>query len=441
MIGLREGLQSGIVLSVILLCPEFRQRGKFVLLLVSIGALAGLLIGFSPLWTQGKFLEPSEWMLLRLTFDILVMYVSIALILWRSRWFLWPVLVVLLFFDMRELGFVFLDTFQMKGSAKGVLYGCLGFGFGLIPLIGLKFVPTSGAVEEVFTLPGTLVLASGLKLLFSGVGELHDTSLVIVLQKGFERFLYTFVHWVQGYFLVPEHPYIEMPLQEFGRFVSSGRMAMVLVVVLLIAPPMALLFNMYISPEPFIRVPKKAFARLKLATFRRKTFLGSVPGFLVFFFIIGLIHVANYRANPMYDPVAVPVLASSDEIVIPVQSKQFKLTDKKLHKFVFYHEKNEIIFIVILRSDGTFGVALDQCEICRPAPWNKAAQGYAQRGEHLVCKYCMSPIPTDTVNNPGGCNPIPIPFTTRDGTIVIKVSDIVRIFKAAEELPKKGTHL
>ncbi|RME63138.1 MAG: DUF2318 domain-containing protein, partial [Nitrospirae bacterium] len=241
--------------------------------------------------------------------------------------------------------------------------------------------------------------------------------------------------------LIPEHRYIEVPLQELGRFLYSERMAMALVVLVLVVPPLSLVVNVYISPEPVVKLSKKAVARLKVASFRRQTLLGSLPGFVVFFFVVGLLHAANFQTNPMYDPVPVPVYASGSEIVLPIEGRLGKLTDKKLHKFVYYEGKKEIVFLVILRPDGTFGVALDQCEICQPAEWNKAAEGYAQRGDHIVCKYCMTPIPPSTVNNPGGCNPIPVPFQTKEDAVIIKVSDLVRVFDAAEKLQKKGTHL
>ena len=77
----------------------------------------------------------------------------------------------------------------------------------------------------------------------------------------------------------------------------------------------------------------------------------------------------------------------------------------------------------------------------RPADWNTDAKGYAQKGEHLICKYCMTPIATSTVNNPGGCNPIPIPFSVQDGSIVIKLADLTGIYDKTQALEKKGTHL
>lgn len=441
LIGLREGIQVCLCLGVISLCPEIRKRWAHVFLVVFSGMLAGFFIGLGPLLGFREILKTEVWNLLRVSFDILVLYSGLLFFSYKRTWPLWGVFFFLFFFDMREFGFILQDTVQMKASYTVLFYSLGGFLIGLIPLAGFRYLWQKEMTKEVFTLPGTMILAGGLRLLFSGAGELHKEGLITFMQKGMERFLYPLIQTLQDLFLIPEHRYIEVPLQDLGRFFYSERMAMAIVVLVLVVPPLALLFNIYISPDPVVRLSKRAVARLKVATFRRKTLLGSIPGFMVFLFVVGLLHGANFQTNPLYDPVPVPVYAQGAEIVLPLEGKLGKLTDKKLHKFVYYQGKKEIVFLVILKPDGTFGVALDQCEICQPAEWNKAAEGYAQRGEHIVCKYCMTPIAPSTVNNPGGCNPIPVPFQAREDAVVIKVSELLRVFEAAEKLEKKGTHL
>jgi hypothetical protein len=440
-IGLREGFQASVFVSAFLLCPELRKKSRLLVVVLFLGAVTGFFMGLRYLFGFKEFLKAEWWNLLRVSFDILVLYSGLVLLQSRRQWFVWPVFLLFFFFDMREFGFVLQDTVQMKSSYGPMVQGLVGFSIGLLPLGGLGVIRAKEALEEVFTLSGTMVLVGGFRLIFSGLGQLHKEGLIVFLQKGMERFLYPLVRTLQKLLLIPEHRYIEMPFQDLGRFLYSERVAMALVVLVLVIPPVALLLNIYISPEPVVRLPKKAMARLKVAAFRQQTLLGSLPGFVVFFFVVGILHAANFKTNPMYDPVPVPVFSTDGQIVLPLEGKLGKLTDKKLHKFVYYYGKKEIVFLVILRPDGTFGVALDQCEICQPAEWNKAAEGYAQRGEHLVCKYCMTPIAPATVNNPGGCNPIPVPFETLEDAVVIKVSDIVRVFEAAEKLEKKGTHL
>jgi uncharacterized membrane protein len=219
---------------------------------------------------------------------------------------------------------------------------------------------------------------------------------------------------------------------------------MTLTVLFLMVPPLFILAHLFGRPDPLLsNAQAGAQRRLKVAFFRKELLFQSIPVMAALFLLIVLIHAVNISLNPLYDPVPVPVraVANSTAIRIPISDKSGDLTDMHLRKYVYYHGNKQILFIAIMKPDGTVGLALDECEICRPAEWNKDAQGYAQRGDHLVCKYCMTPIPTATVNNPGGCNPIPVPFTVGDEYIVIELDDLISTYKQVEELEKKGTHL
>jgi uncharacterized membrane protein len=132
---------------------------------------------------------------------------------------------------------------------------------------------------------------------------------------------------------------------------------------------------------------------------------------------------------------------SRDMLRISLSDKAGSFEDKKMRKYLYYYGNKQIIFIAMMKPDGTVGVALDECEICRPADWNTDAKGYAQKGDHLICKYCMTPIATATLNSPGGCNPIPIPFKMEDSVITIRSADLIAVFNKLQELEKKGTHL
>jgi uncharacterized membrane protein len=57
-------------------------------------------------------------------------------------------------------------------------------------------------------------------------------------------------------------------------------------------------------------------------------------------------------------------------------------------------------------------VDLDACAICKP-------DGYGQAEGTVICYYCVTLIPLETVGKPGGCNPVPIPFTETDDAVHI----------------------
>ena len=57
-------------------------------------------------------------------------------------------------------------------------------------------------------------------------------------------------------------------------------------------------------------------------------------------------------------------------------------------------------------------VDLDACAICKP-------DGYGQAEGSVICYYCKTLIPLETVGKPGGCNPVPVAFTVKGDSVVI----------------------
>ena len=94
----------------------------------------------------------------------------------------------------------------------------------------------------------------------------------------------------------------------------------------------------------------------------------------------------------------------------------------------------------LMKPDGSVKTCLDECEICEPAQWNRKARGYAQRGKNLVCKYCVTPIAIHSVGQPGGCNPVPFPSSHDADFLYVAVDEVVKAWRALEEMEKKGTH-
>jgi hypothetical protein len=455
LIGLREALQACFVILLVLSHPEISADTSYRRVFLG-GLLGGLLSGFimGYLPSISRILGTNEqWAFMRYITEFMIFYTGLILIFFKAsipRFIplagLYILGIFLSLFDARDLGFIFQDIGQMKEKLTAILLsGMTGLLLGLLPLLLLKsLILKRNLLKEFITTPGLLVFVGTLRFLFGGVGELHKEGVLLSLQKGIERFLNPFITHLETALMIPGHPFLDTPFASIGAFLASDRMAMTLLVLFLVIPPLGILLHIYLSPEPEVSsIEKRAAQRLQIASFRRETLFRSLPGFVSFFVLMVLIHAVNISINPLYDPVPIPVRAdeSGTMIKIPISGKLGDLTDGKLRKFVYYHGNREIIFLAILKPDGSVGVALDQCEICRPAEWNKSAEGYAQRGDHLVCKYCMTPISLQTINSPGGCNPIPLPFKFIEEEIVISVDDLVRVFEKAESMEKKGTHL
>ena len=76
-----------------------------------------------------------------------------------------------------------------------------------------------------------------------------------------------------------------------------------------------------------------------------------------------------------------------------------------------------LVVLMMKKPDGMLAVTLDACEICPP-------DGYGQQEGFVVCIYCMTPIPYDTLGRPGGCNPIPLAAEITDTEVRVSLEEI-----------------
>lgn len=103
-----------------------------------------------------------------------------------------------------------------------------------------------------------------------------------------------------------------------------------------------------------------------------------------------------------------------DMIVIPLS----ELEDMKLHRYQYTASDGvHMRFFLIKKSQGSYGVVLDACEICGPS-------GYYERGNDVICKLCDVIMNRGTIGFKGGCNPIPIPYIVHDEKIKISTQDL-----------------
>ncbi len=455
LIALREAVQCTAILALVmayLVAEGKRARFKY-LLPGALSALAGgFALGYIP-WLAERLPAHETWTFFRFLTEVMVFYAGLALVVFRPREPAPPVVgaglfalgFAVFFFEARSLGFIVLDTGLMEENPYGVFAAGAG---GLVAGFAL-LLPINRQLDRIrfprgLTAATLLIGVGALKFAFGGLGELQEGGILIAFERGTLAFLGSAFEHIRTGLLIEEHPFISVPFTGLMGFLSGDRAAMTLMVIFITAPPVFALLNIFARPDPLVHdIEVAAHRRLSIAFFRRELIYRSVPVLLSFVIIIVLIHALNVSLNPMTAPDPIPGRESADEnlLRIPGSGGMGDLTDGKLRKFVYFYGTKQIIFIAILKPDGSVGLALDECEICKPAEWNKAAQGYAQRGEHLICKYCMTPIAISTVNNPGGRNPIPLPFKLDDRQMVIGIEDLIRVYKEARALEKKGTHL
>ncbi|MDR1487445.1 MAG: Fe-S-containing protein [Deltaproteobacteria bacterium] len=120
----------------------------------------------------------------------------------------------------------------------------------------------------------------------------------------------------------------------------------------------------------------------------------------------------NAREPQIEEPLE--VLASGSDIVLDLDV----LSDGNLHRHVYKTESGTPVrFIVIKKSQTAFGVGLDACDIC-------GQSGYYQRGDQVICKLCDVVMNKTTIGFPGGCNPVPLAFSLKEGKMHIKTEDL-----------------
>ncbi|WP_158240840.1 Fe-S-containing protein [Telmatospirillum siberiense] len=106
-----------------------------------------------------------------------------------------------------------------------------------------------------------------------------------------------------------------------------------------------------------------------------------------------------------------------DEIRIPIE----RVKDGNLHRFAYISSAgHRVRFFLINRYDEAhidIGVVFDACMVCGDG-------GYIQHGDEVICVPCNVRMFRPSIGKSGGCNPIPLPHTVEDGTIVIAASSL-----------------
>ena len=99
-----------------------------------------------------------------------------------------------------------------------------------------------------------------------------------------------------------------------------------------------------------------------------------------------------------------------------------QVSDGDLHRYAAREGGTEVRFLLYQKPDRNVVAVFDACEICGPVGFFKGPNG-------LVCKNCASPINSQSVGTPGGCNPIPLHATTMGDAIVIQEADLASRIK------------
>jgi uncharacterized membrane protein len=110
------------------------------------------------------------------------------------------------------------------------------------------------------------------------------------------------------------------------------------------------------------------------------------------------------------------VEAEEGMVKIPVSD----VDDGEAHYYSYAKDGREIRFFVLQSPDGVIRSAFDACDVCY-----SERKGYDRVGSSVVCNNCGQRFHSSMINEvKGGCNPAPLARERRDGSLVIRVSDI-----------------
>jgi len=333
--------------------------------------------------------------------------------------FLTPLLLLFLFgADTLSLSFFLKDLSAMRQNYEGTYIGALlGTGAGALLLIFSSRLVKRLSLILSFT--GLLFSLSIIKLLFGGTGGYAELSLIPSVQRGLMKFFHDFVHQLFVFFMVPDHPLLKTTVWNFIGLFFGEAFTMFITLLILVVPALIILSRILrppqVIPEGFTGARKRKYIYDFMTMMRLK----AVP-LIVFIIVVTTLWFFKAESGPgLYIPQPVPVVEENGFITLKLNEPGRNIGDGNIHKFIFKKDGQNYRFFVFNRPDGRFAICLDACEICPP-------EGYGQARAHLVCIYCNTPIPFNTVGEPGGCNPIPINFSLRDREIRIEVQEILK---------------
>jgi FTR1 family protein len=216
-------------------------------------------------------------------------------------------------------------------------------------------------------------------------------------------------------------------LSEYGVLPSSEReMALIgpvvshewffFVTILALAALMVLFEARRRQPEP---LPESAAERRKAlwSARRERLWMASVYA-SSFLFIVLITAEFVYTTSVSALSPATRVTFTDGRLSIPLA----QVSDGDLHRFATRENGTDIRFLLYKKPDGNVVAVFDACEICGPVGFFKGPNG-------LVCKNCASPINSQSVGTPGGCNPIPLRSTATADAVIIQEADLASRLK------------
>lgn len=356
-----------------------------------------------------------------------------------SFFFLWTVAVAAIYrSNVRDFPLLrwgrFVDTplsawagASISGMVAGSIIACRlpGFDISAVQLLAFAGLALAGALlagaaraverllPSLITVTPSALLAAVVALLLFCSSFLLRLDLFSPLSMKVMKGIHDFVHQFMESILIPDHIFIRPAIWGYIGILFGKEVGFWGGMVIWFTPAILVALAIYCEPLPSVaHIRQGAQRRRLLATaIRAKRYRLVIP-------VVALVALAaaayqsSFPSVEYWDPKPLAVSATpAGDILIPKKG-EVDLEDGKLHKYLYKQGGREVRFFVLMTPDGKLTVDLDACAICKP-------DGYGQAEGTVICYYCKTLIPLDTVGKPGGCNPVPVPFAEREDGVHI----------------------
>jgi uncharacterized membrane protein len=287
----------------------------------------------------------------------------------------------------------------------------------LLALAAVALVFTALAAEKLlpasFTVSLSGLMAAVVALLLFSSSSMLRLDLFSPLTMKVMKFAHDFVHQFFESMLIPDHSFFNSFTWDFIGFFFGKEVGFWGALLIWLIPVILVVLSIKFERlPPVAHIRQGAQRRMLLAAAIRARRYRLIIPMTAIVFLAAAVYQSRFPIVEYWDPKPVPVSASpAGEIFIPKKG-EVDLEDGKLHKYLFKQGDREARFFVLMTPAGQWTVDLDACAICKP-------DGYGQAEGTVLCYYCKTLIPLETVGKPGGCNPVPVPFTSKEDGVHI----------------------
>jgi uncharacterized membrane protein len=342
-------------------------------------------------------------------------------------------LAFLAVFVMPRIGFGFKKVFTKTTGTRA---------FAHTPAIvcALECFLCAGSLQNIFLMPGDIILPGqsafttetllaftgmvfGLIIIILMMASLYRTALtvknnadliwkIVVCAAVIINLIQSFAHIIQ--FLTARRIIrVGRGLFTFVAFILNNEMLVIFMMIAaaLLLPLAALAISRRKRETDFENPAQKRKHRALLLHNLRWNALAIIA---IIFAEFSLTALKAWNEKEVVLSPAEEMTLSDGEIIIPVA----QIEDGHLHRFAWNaSDGTEVRFIVIKKSISAYGVGFDACDIC-------GNTGYYERKDGVVCRLCDVVMNKSTIGFKGGCNPVPLAYSIRDGNMIVVLADL-----------------